>query len=457
MTKPKDELHLIPEDRMSIYKKNPLVVTLVAEKYNVSRGRAFQTMDYARQIYGITYDEFVTKNLMANPTDEVFAACKAAKAEERQYYINLIAEEKGWTLEETEAEVKRILEKFKIGVKAYYNKQLYALTDEEIADHKEKLAAERESRLAYIQTQTDMTPLQIKRHLRRFRLKYGLTLVHYMAFKGWNLTDEDLDTYALMRHSRQLCDKYNGDLSVIYDKAKFNEAFAGYTQRKFWVNRDTDFESFVTFTDGLSAIFCKPLDLEGGIGTEKIQLTADIDLTALYEDLMSRPKCIVEEFVEQHPVMSSVYQGSVNTVRIVTLLDKGVFVPLYALVRFGRYGSNDNFKTGGVLAGVNLKTGTVFTDAVDKDGNRYETHPVSGAAFKGLQIPHWDEVLRITEAALRHQEHINYVGWDVAICKDKVVIIEGNTRPGFTGYQSLFSPEKKGQKYLYEAYLPEEE
>lgn len=454
--KGKGELNLIPEDRLPVFKKNRLPVSIVAEKYNMSLGRTFVIMDQAKQEYGITYEEFVTKNLMKNPVPEVFAEHAENKLKDRQFYIDKIAEEKNWSIEETETELARIREKFKLTPKTYYNKQLYLCSDEEIRDYKARVAAEKEERLNIVQKHTGRTPLEIRRHMRKCRLKYGLTAVQYITFKAWDLTDEELDNFALMRHSRQLSDKYNGDITVIYDKAEFSKAFGSYTQRKFWVNRDTDFKEFMDFIDGLAAIFCKPLDLEGGIGTEKIQLSEVTDMKALYEDLMSRPKYIVEECVQQHPVMAAVYEGSVNTVRIITLLDNDIFVPVFALVRFGRYGNNDNFKTGGVLAGVDLKTGLVFTDAVDKDGNVYSAHPVSNIPFKGLQIPYWNEVLRITENALRAKDHINYVGWDVAICEDKVVIIEGNTRPGFTGYQSLFAAEKKGQKYLYQAYLPTE-
>lgn len=51
------------------------------------------------------------------------------------------------------------------------------------------------------------------------------------------------------------------------------------------------------------------------------------------------------------------------------------------------------------------------------------------------------------------QEGVNYVGWDVAICEDKVVLVEGNSAPDLVLIQAPYAPQFKGMKYLIEPYL----
>lgn len=441
----------IPDDRKSVYKRHKTAVKYVAEKYHMSTADAFLIMDEANQKYGITFTSFASKNMMSNPTEEAFLKHKAKTDKQRASYIEKISNVTGWSLEKAEEEADRIKKEFKIGIRKYYDKQLYLLSDKEIADLKKTWADEAKERVAIVKEHTDWTEKAIKEHMKKCDIQFGIDPEHYMVFKAWELTDEQLAQYSTLRDSRSLAYKYNKGVSVLSDKEKFNRVFGDYTKRKFWVNRDTSYEEFLAFTEGLDAIFCKPLDLCSGTGAERIALSGD--LRPLYDDLMSRPKILVEECVKQHEKMSAVYDGSVNTVRMVTLFKDGECIRLCSFVRFGRNGATDNFGAGGVLAAVDEETGIIMTDAVDLKGEVYKTHPISGIAFKGFQIPHWDKVLEITKDAIQVVDSINYVGWDVAICEDKAVIIEGNSLPGLLAYQSAFAAEKKGQKYRFLPYM----
>ena len=77
----------------------------------------------------------------------------------------------------------------------------------------------------------------------------------------------------------------------------------------------------------------------------------------------------------------------------------------------------------------------------------YDTHPVTGKAFEGFQIPYWEEILKLTEKALRKVDGINYVGWDIAITGKGPIIVEGNCVPCPTIYESFFAYRKEGRKY----------
>ena len=447
----KSRKELIPVDRLPYYKSHLTTVKYVAKKYNMTKEDAFLVMDDAKQKYGITYTNFASKDMMKNPTPETFLKEKERRDAQRASYLRKISDVTGWTLEKADEETARIERVFKIGIRKYYDKQLYLLDDDGIANLKKEWSREAKERVEFVKEKTDWSESKIKAHMKTCNLAFGIDPEHYMVFKAWELTDEQLAEYSTLRDSRSLAHKYNKGISVLSDKEKFNRTFGDYTQRKFWVNRDSSYEEFLAFTEGLDSIFCKPLDLCSGTGAEKIKL--DGDLRMLYDDLMNRPKMLVEECVKQHPKMSGVYDGSVNTVRMVTLFKDEKCIRLCSFVRFGRNGATDNFGAGGVLAAVDEETGIIITDAVDLKGEVYKKHPISGVEFKGFQIPHWDKVLEITENAIQVVDSINYVGWDVAICEDKAVIIEGNSLPGLLAYQSAFAAEKKGQKYRFLPYM----
>lgn len=146
---------------------------------------------------------------------------------------------------------------------------------------------------------------------------------------------------------------------------------------------------------------------------------------------MNEPKYLFEESISQHPEMAKFNPGSINTVRLFTILDKGKFYPFMSFVRFGVNDFIDNFSSGGLACAVDPETGIIRTNAANKAAEEYEVHPISKIKFKGFQIPHWDKVLERTEAALRSVEGVNYVGWDIAIQDDDVVFIEGNSTPDF--------------------------
>jgi hypothetical protein len=145
---------------------------------------------------------------------------------------------------------------------------------------------------------------------------------------------------------------------------------------------------------------------------------------------------LVAPLVEQAAYAREIFPGSTNTVRVMTMLDVDTgrpFVPI-CVHRFGtrRTAPIDTFAKGGVLAEVDLETGTLGRLVAPPEGGRRVTldvHPDTGARVEGLQVPHWRE---LTDHMLRLAGRLPftpYVGWDVIVTDDGFWINEGNVQP----------------------------
>ena len=127
--------------------------------------------------------------------------------------------------------------------------------------------------------------------------------------------------------------------------------------------------------------------------------------------------------------MSDFNPSSVNTLRVVTINTGKTIEIMNAVFRCGNgKGCTDNFHHLGLAALVDIDTGIVYTQAIDKKNNRYILHPISNKQIVGFKIPYWENVLETVKCAADVNKNIRYVGWDIAINNDGTIcIIEGNS------------------------------
>lgn len=149
---------------------------------------------------------------------------------------------------------------------------------------------------------------------------------------------------------------------------------------------------------------------------------------------------IVQQVVRQHPRMDAMNPHSVNTVRMITFLtiDGGVEI-LSSMLRTSS-GENpvDNFKSGGIVIGIDISEGTLKEHGYLKPehGTIVMEHPVTRTRFSGFRIPFWDDVI---ETAVRAQQVFHYlksIAWDLAISQQGPLLIEGNIEWGTAGIQA---------------------
>ncbi len=269
--------------------------------------------------------------------------------------------------------------------------------------------------------------------------RYGLALSDYLNYKIYQRSPAERACYAGVRAQNTFYETvspaaYKKRFTV---KPTFLKEFAAYTKRDFIVPDATNFEAVQAFIQSHEAFMSKPYDGLGGQDVKKVY-AKDIPDVRAYHDFCVQNRIFLEELVIQHPDMNVLCPASINTIRVMTFHDHGKSRILWMGLRVGNgIHSVDNFHAEGMGVSIDMETGKLVGNAVNKDNRRFTHHPTTGVAFDGFQIPCFDQVKEMTLKAALEDDHILVVGWDVALSEKGPLIIEGNRRPGFDLVQVL--------------------
>jgi len=277
--------------------------------------------------------------------------------------------------------------------------------------------------------------------------KYGAGYMDYDLFEMYNLTDKQRDTYITRGRNNNLIAKYNNKdyFHIFENKDEFNEKFNKYLKRDWIKVNGTEKEKVLNFMEKHKVFMAKPIDGGCGKGIEKIETKNYNSLNELYDYLTNNHNFELEEVIKQHDAVSAIYPGSINTIRVVTILkDKKPHV-ICAYFRIGNGKFVDNFNSGGMVAPIDEKTGIVQDKAIDKNKVLYEIHPQTGSRIKNFKFPYWEETINMCKEASKIVPEMAYVGWDVAITPEGPVFVEANEFPGHDIYQlPEHTPDKIG-------------
>lgn len=139
----------------------------------------------------------------------------------------------------------------------------------------------------------------------------------------------------------------------------------------------------------------------------------------------------VQEVIHQHECLNQLYDKSINSLRIMSLILDGEVHILSSVLRMGRDGSRvDNASSGGLACGIR-QDGTLREYAYDKTGKRYTRHP-QGAEFNGHHIVGYDKCCElISRNAGKMSSASKLVSWDFAIDpQGEPILIEVNLSYG---------------------------
>lgn len=153
---------------------------------------------------------------------------------------------------------------------------------------------------------------------------------------------------------------------------------------------------------------------------------------------------MITEYIEQGSFANGIFPDAVNTARILTMISPSTLQPLVAgaTLRIGTRETAplDNMSRGGLGAYIEPHSGILgrATRLISYSNNEvvwYDRHPDTNEQIRGRQIPNWDHVVNSILAAACAVPFIPYIGWDVCLCDEGVVVIEGNSAPGFRLHQ----------------------
>lgn len=144
---------------------------------------------------------------------------------------------------------------------------------------------------------------------------------------------------------------------------------------------------------------------------------------------------IIEERIINHPDLTPYSFKGVPDIRVI-VFNK---VPIMAELRLPTKESDGkaNLHAGGLGVGIDIATGITTVAIQRQTGNILsdiykiiETTPDKNLLLRGIQIPHWKEILEIS-VKCQMSTGLGFAGVDIAIDRDKgPIVFELNARPG---------------------------
>ncbi len=263
-------------------------------------------------------------------------------------------------------------------------------------------------------------------------VRYETTFENYSEWDFRILKGRERKTYMTDPKSFHLSRRLNDNAQrhIFDDKLEFAQRFGDELGREWLDVSTTEVAELAAFVGRHRRVITKNPGGVGGNGITMRDIDADTDVAALRDELIASGETLVEEVLVQHPEMARLYPRSVNSLRMVTYLDPDGQVHLLAAVlKVGNGGVIDNFSNGGMYTMLD-EAGRALHAASDEEGRPFETHPITGVAITGYQVPLYDEILQLIDRLARRVPALPYIGWDIAITPTRPVVIEGNHNTG---------------------------
>jgi alpha-L-glutamate ligase-like protein len=162
------------------------------------------------------------------------------------------------------------------------------------------------------------------------------------------------------------------------------------------------------------------------VSSHELQHHVSNILNGLYSLGGHTDKAMIEYLVKFDPIFENITYLGVPDIRIIVFLG----VPVMAMLRLPTQMSDGkaNLHQGAIGAGIDISTGQTL-NAVWKNTIISE-HPDTGFEISGIQVPHWDRMLK-TAAKCFELTGLGYQGVDLVLDRDKgPLILELNARPG---------------------------
>lgn len=313
-----------------------------------------------------------------------------------------------------------------------------------------------------------LIPYRYFRFMQYFTANYkpiGISNIFWCLFNGFFPKNFILFKLATSNSSEFVTDyeenfrvcRINKNTEILNNKLLFPEVIGGYfktpeTRALIYAGKFLPYHTTSCFGEQAAILhlktrgplILKPFDGDGGIGIVKVSCINEeifqwngVEITEdkLLKNFSTLNGYMVSDFVNQASYSNTIFSGSVNTIRLLTMVDPQTGEPFIgaAAHRIGNSGSApvDNCAMGGYTAAIDLETGKLSAATATKFKSStppyYATHPDSGAPIEGVVIPNWKELEKEVLSLHSKLRFISYIGWDIVAGEDgKFYILEGN-------------------------------
>ena len=160
------------------------------------------------------------------------------------------------------------------------------------------------------------------------------------------------------------------------NKSEFYTTFGKYIGRQWLDFGKATQKEFRGFMADRDTVMVKPDSSSGGFGVDKLSKRDFPSLDAMYQKLKEEHIGVMEDVLQQHEDLNQLNPSSINTLRVVTILNESGPHIVYAHIRIGNSDRPvDNLHSGGMFAPIDLDKGVIQYPAYDKARQTYTEHP----------------------------------------------------------------------------------
>lgn len=168
---------------------------------------------------------------------------------------------------------------------------------------------------------------------------------------------------------------------------------------------------------------------------------SDIIFGAFNNDMMDH--AIIEKRIVQHDMINLISNLGLSDVRII--LYRNELIMAMARIPTSESDGKANLHQGAIALGIDIESGKT-THAI-KNGEVILRHPDSQKEVIGIMIPYWKEAVEMALIAAKSVP-LKYLGVDIAITNQGVVMIEINARPGIEIQNANNTPMRDSLEYM---------
>ncbi len=303
---------------------------------------------------------------------------------------------------------------------------------------------------------------------------YGAITDEFFYYSFAEKTSEEIRRYITTREKliyvKHLDSK--DDLYILNDKYETYKKLPLYFMRDvICIHNGDDYPVFRRFVEAHPEFVVKPKNLgrARGVHYASVKGLSEEQIRLFFADLLSEgmengrkykesidDSVVLEELIEEVPKMAQFHPGSVNALRITTVL---VGDKVHVWRPWIKTGRGDNFVTaafvGSPCAGIDAETGKIVTHGRTENGELFEKHPDTGVPFVGFQIPQWDELTAMVKEMALQMPTLRYIGWDMVLSKRGWCVMEANDKAEFVQQLIWQEPMKEEFESLIQWKLPD--